>query len=83
MTKEIVILDEAKFELIQIKNYYNSYDKNYSKLLIKKLLSTIYILKEFNDFGKICSENLKFRELICGRYRILYKNEKENNCMLL
>jgi len=66
---------QSKLDLKQIADYISQDSKKYAKFQILKIKSRTHILKTNMLIGKVVREieNEDIRELIEGRYRIIYK----------
>lgn len=66
---------QSQSDLKQIADYISKNSKKYAKLHILRIKNRIQILKSHKLIGKVVCEigNENIRELIEGRYRIIYK----------
>ena len=70
MRNKYKLSDDAKFDLLEVKSYYNKLSKSYTKILLKQLISSIKELQDYPEIGKESLFNSK--EIQCGNYRIFY-----------
>ena len=66
---------QAKSDLKQIADYISLNSKRYAKLQVLKIKNKTHVLRTHTLIGKVVreTENENIRELIDGRYRIIYK----------
>ncbi|MCF8372952.1 MAG: type II toxin-antitoxin system RelE/ParE family toxin [Bacteroidales bacterium] len=66
---------QAREDLKSIADYISIDSKQYARLQILRIRNQTHILRNHNYIGRIVPEINKddFRELIVGRYRIIYK----------
>ena len=66
---------QAKDDLKGISDYISLNSKKYAKLQVLKIISRTQVLKSHLRIGKVVDEiqNQNIRELLLGRYRIIYK----------
>jgi len=66
---------QSKSDLKQIADYISLNSKKYAKLQVLKIKNKTHILRTYILIGKVVREieNENIRELIEGRYRIIYK----------
>ena len=66
---------QAKDDLKGISDYISLDSKKYAKLQVLKIISRTQVLKSHLRIGKVVDEiqNQNIRELLLGRYRIIYK----------
>ncbi len=66
---------QSKSDLKQIADYISLNSKRYAKLQVLRIKNRTHILKTHIFIGKVVREieNENIRELIEGRYRIIYK----------
>jgi len=76
---------QAKDDLENIFNYISRDSKQYAKLHVHRIKNRTSILKSQTQIGHIVKEtnNKNIRELIEGRYRIIYKVVSENQIDIL
>lgn len=82
---QIIWLEEAKDDLKDIFEFIARDSKRYAQLQIEKLYDRTMILKDHIRAGKLVEElgNEKIRELIEGRYRIIYRINNESSVHIL
>lgn len=82
---EIRWLKEAVNDLQNIFEYISRDSKRYAKLNVEKIVDRTQILKKHIHAGKIVDEINKpeIREIIQGRYRIIYRIVDEQNVDIL
>jgi toxin ParE1/3/4 len=82
---QIKWLPMAKNDLLEIYDYIALDSKKFAKYQIQQLQKRTLILKEHILIGKVVPEiNLEnIRELILGKYRIIYKIENEAEVKIL
>lgn len=76
---------QAKDDLKSIAGYISRDSKKYAKLQVFRIRNRTYLLKPQTHLGKIVAEidRENIRELIEGRYRIIYKIVSENQIDIL
>lgn len=76
---------QAKDDLKSIAGYISRDSKKYAKLQVLRIRNRTYLLKSQTHLGKIVAEidRENIRELIEGRYRIIYKIVSENQIDIL
>lgn len=72
---EIRWLDQAKKDLNEIFDYISIDSKKYAIRQVEKIISKTQIIKNLIRAGKVVEEinNSEIRELIEGKYRIIYR----------
>jgi len=76
---------QAKDDLKSIADFIKQDSEKYARLQISRIRSRTQILKTHRNSGRIVPEfdNSNIRELIVGRYRIVYKNVSESRIDIL
>lgn len=65
---------KAANDLEDIGNYIEKDSKKYASIVVKRIYSSTLLLKDFPEIGRVVPEfnNKSIRELIEGKYRIVY-----------
>ena len=76
---------QAKDDLKAIADFIKQDSEKYARLQISRIRSRTHLLKTHRNSGRMVPEfdNPDIRELIEGRYRIVYKNVSENRIDIL
>ncbi len=76
---------QAKDDLKSIADYISRDSKRYAKLQVLRIRNKTFLLKSQTHLGKIVSEidRENIRELIEGKYRIIYKIVSRNQIDIL
>jgi addiction module RelE/StbE family toxin len=71
---------KAANDLEDIGNYIEKDSKKYASIVVKRIYSSALILTDFPEIGRIVPEfnNESIRELIEGKYRIVYRRDKSD-----
>ena len=71
-------------DLNDIAEYISKGSKKYAKITIENIITTVALLEKNPQIGRIVPEvnDIKFRELIKGNYRIIYLYEEQKVLIL-
>lgn len=71
---------KAANDLEDIGNYIEKDSLKYASIVVKRIYSSTLLLKDFPELGRIVPEfnDESIRELIEGKYRIVYRKDKSD-----
>ena len=78
---QIIISDDAKSAITDIYDYSYNISSEYASKMVNKIYKAIFNLQDSPYIGRYTPEllNKKYRERICGAYRIIYYVSEINN----
>ena len=82
---KVKISDEAKLATKDIFNYLSKISKDYANQMINEIYNKIYDLQNMPYIGRYVPEldDKRYRERICGDYRIIYFVSEKNNTIYI